>query len=60
MGTLDTSNIKRTIKIVDLTGLTIAQVESNFNTNYGQKGWRIVQVIVGLGSKNYILAEKEE
>ena len=63
MGTLDSttgSSVKRTIKIIDLTGLSVAQIESTFNDNYGQKGWRIIQVIVGLASKNWILAEKEE
>lgn len=63
MGTLDSSNgaaVKRKIKIIDLTGLTAAQIESTYNTNYGQQGWKIVQVIVGLGGKNYILAEREE
>ena len=51
-------NNKKEIKIVDLTGLTPAQIESAFNTNYGLKGWRIIQV-VALGSKNYLIAEKE-
>ena len=51
-------NVKREIEIVDLTGLTIAQIKSSFNTNYGLKGWRIIQV-VALGSKNYLIAEKE-
>ena len=51
-------NVKREIKIVDLTGLTPAQIESSFNTNYGLNGWRIIQV-VALGGKNYLIAEKE-
>ena len=62
MGTLDAptgSVVKRTIKIIDTTGYTIAQLETAYNTNYGSKGWRIVQVFA-IGNKNYILAEKEE
>jgi len=60
MGTLDAqgSEVKRKIKIIDLTGLTIAQIESNYNTNYGEKGWRIVQV-VKVGNKDYLIGEKE-
>jgi len=57
-GTIE-SNSKRKIKLVDLTGLNAAQIESSYNNNYGQKGWRIVQVFA-IGNKNYILAEKEE
>ena len=61
MGTLDQtsgSTSKRQIKIVDLTGLTPSQIESSYNTNFGIKGWRIIQ-IVALGGKNYLIAEKE-
>lgn len=60
MGTLDktSGSVKRQIKIVDLDGLTPAQIESSFNTNFGLKGWRIIQVVV-LGGKNYLVAEKE-
>ena len=57
-GTIE-NNTKRKIAVVDLTGLTAAQIVSQYNSNYGQNGWRIVQ-IVALGGKNYILAEKEE
>ena len=59
MGTLDEANVKRKIAVVDLTGLTAAQIVSQYNSDYGQKGWRIVQVFP-IGNKNYILAEKEE
>ena len=59
MGTLDTGGgVKRKIKIIDLTGLTIAQIESQYNTNYGDKGWRIVQVYK-FGNKDYLIGEKE-
>jgi len=61
MGTLDQSTgtgVARKIKFVDVTGYTPAQLENAYNTNYGAKGWRIVQVIV-IGNKNYIVAEKE-
>lgn len=60
MGTLDAngSDVKRKIKIVDLTGLTPAQIENSFNNNYGQNGWRIVQV-VKVGNKDYLIGEKE-
>ena len=59
MGTLDTGGgVKRKIKIIDLTGLTVAQVETAFNDNYGQKGWRIVQVYK-FGAKDYLIGEKE-
>ena len=57
MGTIDEANAKRKIKIIDLTGFTIAQIEDAFNNNYGSQGWRIVQ-IVQLGNKNYLLAER--
>ena len=46
------------IKIVDVTGFTIAQLETAFNTTYGQQGWRFKQVIV-IGAKTYMLFEKE-
>ena len=46
------------IKIVDVTGFTIAQLETAFNTSYGTKGWRFKQVIV-IGAKTYMLFEKE-
>jgi hypothetical protein len=61
MGTMDQptgSVTKRQIKVVDLSGLTISQIESTYNTNYGQKGWRIVQFFI-VSNKNYILCEKE-
>ena len=59
MGTLDSGGgVKRKIKIIDLTGLTISQIENSFNTNYGVKGWRIVQV-VKVGTKDYLIGEKE-
>ena len=61
MGTLDQptgSTVSRQIKIIDLTGMTIEQIETQYNTNYGAKGWRIIQVFP-IGNKNYILAEKE-
>ena len=59
MGTIDVSNVKRKIAVVDLTGLTAAQIVSQYNSNYGQNGWRVVQVFA-IGNKNYLLAEKEE
>lgn len=61
MGSLDSpegSKTKREIKIVDLTGLTINQIENNYNNNYGLLGWRIVQIIE-LGGTRYLLAERE-
>jgi len=61
MGNLDNSigsMVKRQIKTVDITGSTASQIETAFNTNYGQKGWRIVQIVV-IGAKTYLLAEKE-
>lgn len=60
MGTLDShsTNVVRKIKIVDLSGMSIAQMENQFNTNYGLKGWRIVQIVT-ISSKNYLIAEKE-
>lgn len=61
MGTLDSNAtvVKRKIAIIDTTGYTPAQLETAYNTNYGTKGWRIIQV-VALGGKNYVIAEKEE
>ena len=62
MGSLDIpqgSNVQRRIKFIDVTGMNPTQLEDAFNNNYGAKGWRLIQ-IVALGSKNYVLAEKEE
>ena len=60
MGTLDptASSVKRRIKIIDTTGYTIQQLEDVYNTNYAEKGWRIIQ-IVALGNENYLIAERE-
>lgn len=62
MGTLDGSNAsetRRKIKIIDTTGYTPSQLETAYNTNYGAKGWRIIQVVT-IGTKLYVIAEKEE
>ena len=62
MGTLDGtlgSNVKRKIAVVDLSGLNATQIVDTYNSNYGQKGWRVIQVFP-IGNKNYLLAEKEE
>jgi len=48
----------RKIKIVDVTGFTPTQIETAYNTNYGNNGWRIVQVVV-IATKTYLIAEKE-
>ena len=48
----------RKIKFIDTTGYTIAQLEDAYNTNYGAKGWRIIQV-VAIGENNYVVAERE-
>ena len=61
MGSLDNSSasvVKRKIKVVDITGNTAAQIETVFNSDWGNKGWRIVQVVV-IGTKQYLIAEKE-
>ncbi len=54
----DGANVVRQIKVFDITGKTATQIEDAYNTNYGQVGWRIIQVIV-MGSKTFIIAEKE-
>ena len=62
MGSLDQpagSVIVRKIKFVDVTGYTPTQIENAYNDNYGKLGWRIIQVIE-VGSKRYVIAEKEE
>jgi hypothetical protein len=62
MGTLDQptgSSSRRKIKIIDLTGLTITQIENQYNSNYGQKGWRFLQYAEIAGTR-YAIAEKEE
>lgn len=62
MGSLDQptgSIVKRKIKFVDVTSYSPAQLENAYNTNYGAKGWRIVQIVL-IGSNRYILTEKEE
>ena len=61
MGTLDQTSgakVKREIEIVDLTGKNADQIKTAFNTNFGLKGWKIVQVIV-LGETPYLIAERE-
>jgi len=50
--------IQREVKIVDITGFTANQIQTAYNTGYGKKGWRIVQ-IVSLSNKVYLIAEKE-
>jgi hypothetical protein len=62
MGSLDQStgaSVKRKIKIVDLTGLTVAQIENQYNNNYGSKGWKFLQYAEIAGTR-YVIAEKEE
>ena len=61
MGTLDQpagSTVERKIKFVEVTGLQPSAIETAYNTNYGKKGWRLIQIIV-IGAKTYIMAEKE-
>ena len=60
-GTIDkvSTDIVRKIKIIDLTGLTIAQIENQYNNNYGEKGWRFLQYAEIAGTR-YVIAEKEE
>jgi hypothetical protein len=61
MGTLDRpagSVVKRQIKILNITGNTTTQMENAFNNTYGNKGWRIVQVVV-VGANTYMIAERE-
>lgn len=61
MGTLDQptgTETKRKIAFVDVSAYTPTQLENVYNTNYGAKGWRIIQV-VEVGTKRYIVAEKE-
>jgi len=52
------SNVKREISITDVTAFTIAQIVTNYNNNFGQNGWRIIQFIE-TGGKRYVLAERE-
>jgi hypothetical protein len=62
MGSLDQTpgaNVKRKIKIVNVTGLTPAQIETEFNNNWGSKGWRVVQVFT-VGANTFMLAERQE
>jgi hypothetical protein len=58
LGKTTGSSVKRKIAVVNITGNTPAQIETAFNTNYGNKGWRIIQVIV-IGANTYLIAEKE-
>ena len=61
MGTLDpqSSNVKRKIALVNVTGLTASQVENAFNTNFGSNGWRIIQIVT-IGANLFVVAEKEQ
>lgn len=61
MGTLDRSigaNVRRKIKLVDVTGKNATQIEDFYNTGPGLEGWRIIQVI-DINSSRFIVAEKE-
>jgi len=49
---------KREIKIVEITGSTVTQIETSYNTNFAKKGWRIIQIFE-IGTKRYVLAERE-
>ena len=61
MGSLDQpagSVVKRKIHFQDVTAYTPAQIQTYFNDNLGDKGWRVIQIVV-IGSNKYLLAEKE-
>jgi len=61
MGTLDQPTgavVQRNIAFVNVTGYTPTQIENVYNTNYGNKGWRIIQVLE-VGTNRYVIAEKE-
>lgn len=61
MGSLDQPTgtaVKREINIFDVSGKTVPQIEAAYNNNYGQKGWRIISMLV-LNSKPYIVCERE-
>ena len=61
MGTLDQSTgttVKRKIKFIDVSGYTPTQLENYYNNNYGDKGWRIIQML-DYSSKLWAVAEKE-
>jgi len=62
MGTLDQStgtSVTRKIAFLNVTGKTPNEIETLYNTNYGKKGWRIIQVVV-IGTQNFLVGEKEE
>lgn len=61
MGTLDQpqgTNISRKIKFIDVSGYNPTQLENYYNSNYGDKGWRIIQMLE-YSSKLWVVAEKE-
>lgn len=61
MGSLDQSkgaSVKRKIALVDVTAYNAKQLGNYYNSNLGDKGWRIIQ-IVSIGSSRFVLAEKE-
>jgi hypothetical protein len=61
MGSLDQpqgSLVRRKIKFIDVTGYTPTQLENYYNTNYGDSGWRIIQMLE-YSSKLWVVAEKE-
>ena len=61
MGSLDSpqaSTVKRKIVLIDWTAYTPEQLENVYNTTYGAKGWRVIQVLV-VGSSKYLVAERE-
>lgn len=52
------SVVRRNIKIFDITGKTATQIEDSYNTDFGLKGWRIIQII-DIGTSRFIVAERE-
>jgi len=49
---------KKEIKIVDVTGNTTTQIETAFNNNFGNIGWRIIE-IKDIGTSRFIVLERD-
>lgn len=61
MGTINKpegAQVKRQVAITSITGFTAAQIQNEFNNNWGSKGWYMVQAIV-IGANTFLVTEKE-
>lgn len=61
MGSLDRgtgSQIKRQIKLVDVTRMSLSSIESAYNSKYGPEGYQFLQIAT-VGSVTYMVLSIE-